>query len=86
MYRNVQRSFNGGGSDYYMEPSSPPDAYRASTLKMNGDDSAGDFSPGLLDLHSFDTELLPEVVLFFIFYDMIFDLIDRTVLLNLNLY
>lgn len=61
MYRNVQRSFNGGGSDYYMEPSSPPDAYRASTLKMNGDDSAGDFSPGLLDLHSFDTELLPEI-------------------------
>jgi len=83
MYRNVQRSFNGGGSDYYMEPASPPDAYRASTLKMNGDDSNGDFSPGLLDLHSFDTELLPEVV---IVYDMIFDLIDRTVLLNLDLY
>ena len=27
-----------------------------------GEDSpGGDFSPGLLDLHSFDTELLPEV-------------------------
>lgn len=62
MYRNAQRSYNGGGSDYYMEPSSPPDAYRASTHKMNGEDSTGDFSPGLLDLHSFDTELLPEVV------------------------
>ncbi|XP_004486737.1 kinesin-like protein KIN-13B [Cicer arietinum] len=61
MYRNAQRSYNGGGSDYYMEPSSPPDAYRASTHKMNGEDSTGDFSPGLLDLHSFDTELLPEM-------------------------
>lgn len=63
MYRNAQRSFNGGGSDYYMEPASPPDAYRgASTLKLSGEDSTGDFSPGLLDLHSFDTELLTEVV------------------------
>jgi kinesin family protein 2/24 len=62
MYRNAQRSYNGGGSDYYMEPASPPDAFRASNLKMNGEDSTGDFSPGLLDLHSFDTELLPEVV------------------------
>ncbi|CAJ2661251.1 kinesin-like protein KIF2A-like [Trifolium pratense] len=61
MYRNVQRSYNGGGSDYYMEPASPPDAFRASNLKMNGEDSTGDFSPGLLDLHSFDTELLPEI-------------------------
>ncbi|CAK8535786.1 unnamed protein product [Lathyrus sativus] len=62
MYRNVQRSFNGGGSDYYMEPASPPDAYRgASTLKLSGEDSTGDFSPGLLDLHSFDTELLTEI-------------------------
>ncbi|CAI8594077.1 unnamed protein product [Vicia faba] len=51
----------GRGSDYYMEPDSPPDAYRASTLKLSGEDSTGDFSPGLLDLHSFDTELLTEI-------------------------
>lgn len=45
-----------------MEPASPPDAYRgASTLKLSGEDSTGDFSPGLLDLHSFDTELLTEI-------------------------
>lgn len=32
----------------------------------NGDDqvSPSEFSPGLLDLHSFDTELLPEVKLY----------------------
>lgn len=65
MYRNAQRSFNGAGSDYYMEPASPPDAYRgASMLKLSGEDSTGDFSPGLLDLHSFDTELLTEVVVY----------------------
>jgi kinesin family protein 2/24 len=75
MYRNAQRSYNGGGSDYYMEPASPPDAFRASNLKMNGEDSTGDFSPGLLDLHSFDTELLPEVVVVCLFY-----FVDRTVL------
>jgi kinesin family protein 2/24 len=75
MYRNAQRSYNGGGSDYYMEPASPPDAFRASNLKMNGEDSNGDFSPGLLDLHSFDTELLPEVVVVCLFY-----FVDRTVL------
>ncbi|XP_061338537.1 kinesin-like protein KIN-13B [Gastrolobium bilobum] len=60
MNRNAQRSFNGG-TDYYMEPSTPPGSYRASTQKKNGEDSPGDFSPGLLDLHSFDTELLPEI-------------------------
>jgi kinesin family protein 2/24 len=58
-----------------MEPASPPDAFRASNLKMNGEDSTGDFSPGLLDLHSFDTELLPEVVVVCLFY-----FVDRTVL------
>ncbi|KAL9323093.1 hypothetical protein ACSQ67_011146 [Phaseolus vulgaris] len=58
MYRNAQRSFNGG-TEYYVEPSTPPGGYRASMQKKNGDDLSGDFSPGLLDLHSFDTELLP---------------------------
>ncbi|XP_062089346.1 kinesin-like protein KIN-13B [Humulus lupulus] len=50
MYRNAQRGFN----DFYMEPSTPP-------RRKNGDDSPNEFSPGLLDLHSFDTELLPEM-------------------------
>jgi len=64
MYRNAPRSFNGG-NEYYMEPSTPPGGYRASMQKKNGEDLSGDFSPGLLDLQSFDTELLPpEVVIF----------------------
>lgn len=63
MLRNSQRGFNGV-NEYYMEPSTPPGNYRASTQKKNGEDSPGDFSPGLLDLHSFDTELLPEVSIY----------------------
>ncbi|RDY04745.1 Kinesin-like protein KIN-13B [Mucuna pruriens] len=56
MYRNAQRSFN----EYCMDPSTPPRSY---AVKKNGDedDSPRDFSPGLLDLHSFDTELLPQM-------------------------
>ncbi|KAF4372473.1 hypothetical protein F8388_027146 [Cannabis sativa] len=50
MYRNAQRGFN----DFYMEPNTPP-------RRKNSDDSPNEFSPGLLDLHSFDTELLPEM-------------------------
>ncbi|XP_027344851.1 kinesin-like protein KIN-13B [Abrus precatorius] len=57
MYRNTQRSF----SAYCMDPSTPPRSY--TTVKRSGDrdDSPHDFSPGLLDLHSFDTELLPQM-------------------------
>ncbi|XP_020226866.1 kinesin-like protein KIN-13B [Cajanus cajan] len=58
MFRNIapQRSFN----EYCMDPSTPP---RSFAVKKNGDedDSPRDFSPGLLDLHSFDTELLPQM-------------------------
>jgi len=57
MYRNsVQKSF----SEYSMDPLTPPRSY---AVKKNGDedDSPHDFSPGLLDIHSFDTELLPQV-------------------------
>ncbi|KAK7261820.1 hypothetical protein RIF29_28141 [Crotalaria pallida] len=66
MLRNQQqqRSFNGGsGNEYYMEPLTPPagNNNRSMMQKRNGDDSSGDFSPGLLDLHSFDTELIPEI-------------------------
>lgn len=60
MFRNPQRSFNGV-NDYYTEPSTPPGNHRASNQRKNGGDSPGEFSPGLLDLHSFDTELIPEV-------------------------
>ncbi|XP_057472720.1 kinesin-like protein KIN-13B [Actinidia eriantha] len=55
MYRNAQRNFHGG-SEFSTEPSTP-------NQRKNGEDpeSPSGFSPGLLDLHSFDTELLPEV-------------------------
>lgn len=51
MYKNVQRGSNTG-NDYFTEPTTPPFSSRP---------PSGEFSPGLLDLHSFDTELLPEV-------------------------
>ncbi|KAF8027555.1 hypothetical protein BT93_E0457 [Corymbia citriodora subsp. variegata] len=60
MYRNAQRSYNGG-NEFYMEPSTPPTNSRSSNQRKNGEDSPSEFSPGLLDLHSFDTELLPEM-------------------------
>ncbi|PON34977.1 Kinesin-like protein [Parasponia andersonii] len=53
MYRSAQRGFN----DFFMEPSTPP----SNSRRKNGEDSPNDFSPGLLDLHSFDTELIPEM-------------------------
>ncbi|KAJ6348182.1 hypothetical protein OIU76_004621 [Salix suchowensis] len=60
MYRNAQSSFNRG-NEYYLEPTTPPVSSRPSRQRKNGEDSSNDFSPGLLDLHSFDTELLPEL-------------------------
>ncbi|KAJ4953205.1 hypothetical protein NE237_030037 [Protea cynaroides] len=61
-YRNVQRSINGG-NELFLEPSTPPLDLRSSSLRKNGDDqiSPGELSPGILDLHSFDTELLPDM-------------------------
>ncbi|XP_062155443.1 kinesin-like protein KIN-13B [Alnus glutinosa] len=54
----------GQGSRMYrnalLEPSTPPGNSRA---RKNGEGSPSEFSPGLLDLHSFDTELLPEMPL-----------------------
>ena len=71
MYRsNAQRSFN----EYCLDPSTPPRSY---AVKKNGngygeeDDSPRDFSPGLLDLHSFDTELLPQVIVHLHFVSII---------------
>ncbi|XP_010254127.1 PREDICTED: kinesin-like protein KIN-13B [Nelumbo nucifera] len=62
MYWNAQRSVNGG-NELFSEPSTPPVNSRSSSLRKNGEDhvSPNEFSPGILDLHSFDTELLPEM-------------------------
>ncbi|XP_061981679.1 kinesin-like protein KIN-13B isoform X1 [Populus nigra] len=60
MYRNAQSSFNRG-NEFYSEPTTPPVSSRPSSQRKNGEDSSNEFSPGLLDLHSFDTELLPEL-------------------------
>lgn len=61
MYRGPQRTFSGGGSDVFGEPLTPP---AGNPRRRNGEEdgvSPNEYSPGLLDLHSFDTELLPEV-------------------------
>ncbi|CAN1168301.1 Kinesin-like protein KIN-13B [Linum perenne] len=60
MYRNAQRGFNGQ-DEFYTEPSTPPVSSRQTTQMKSREDSPTEFSPGLLDLHSFDTELLPEL-------------------------
>lgn len=63
--------FYGGGvqgsrmSRNIVDPPTPLGS-RSMSLRRNGDDQVSptsEFSPGLLDLHSFDTELLPEVLL-----------------------
>ncbi|XP_074345406.1 kinesin-like protein KIN-13B [Apium graveolens] len=59
MYKNPQRTFSGG-NDLFMEPSlNSPGNSRV--LNTNVGEEASEFSPGLLDLHSFDTELIPEM-------------------------
>ncbi|KAF8407041.1 hypothetical protein HHK36_006166 [Tetracentron sinense] len=62
MSRNVQRSVNGGNG-LFLESSTLPVCSRSSSQRNNGEDhvSPGELSPGILDLHSFDTELLPEM-------------------------
>ncbi|XP_073140761.1 kinesin-like protein KIN-13B [Henckelia pumila] len=61
MYRSVQgqRTY-GGGTDFLSEPLTPPGNPRQ---RKNGEEpvSLNEYSPGLLDLHSFDTELLSEM-------------------------
>ncbi|KAM5547735.1 kinesin-like protein KIN-13B [Rosa sericea] len=54
--RNNQRS----GNEKSPEASATPIVSRSSSMRRLGDDRV-EFSPGLLDLHSFDTELLPEM-------------------------
>lgn len=50
------------------DPTTPPYCTRSSSLRKKVDDhvSPSELSPGLLDLHSFDTELLPQVSLSFL--------------------
>ncbi|XVF86611.1 hypothetical protein PTKIN_Ptkin18bG0056200 [Pterospermum kingtungense] len=60
IHRNLQRGFSTG-YDFFTEPMTPPVSSRPSNQRKNGEGSPGEFSPGLLDLHSFDTELLPEM-------------------------
>ncbi|GKV43361.1 hypothetical protein SLEP1_g50661 [Rubroshorea leprosula] len=58
--RTAQRGFNAG-NEYLTEPTTPPVSSRLlSQQRKNGED-LNEFSPGLLDLQSFDTELLPEL-------------------------
>ncbi|XP_052182537.1 kinesin-like protein KIN-13B isoform X2 [Diospyros lotus] len=62
--RTVQRSVNGGGNEVFGDPSTPPACSRSSSMRKTwGDEqvSPSELSPGLLDLHSLDTELLPEL-------------------------
>ncbi|KAK4789785.1 hypothetical protein SAY86_017089 [Trapa natans] len=59
MFRGAQRGY--GANEVYMEPSTPPMNSRSSILRKNEEDPRSEFSPGLLDLHSFDTELIPEM-------------------------
>ncbi|CAH9132301.1 unnamed protein product [Cuscuta epithymum] len=55
--RGSQRS---GGSDLFPEPLTPPSDPRPASQRKNVDEPS-EFSPGLLDLYSVDTELLPEI-------------------------
>lgn len=60
MYRSLQgQRSHSGGSDLFAEPLTPP----GNPGRKNAEEqiSPNEFSPGLLDLHSFDTELLPTV-------------------------
>ncbi|PIA65045.1 hypothetical protein AQUCO_00100491v1 [Aquilegia coerulea] len=56
MFRNIQRSINGG-NELFSEPLTPPNQRRNGEELIN----SSELSPGILDLHSLDTELLPEM-------------------------
>ncbi|XP_022933751.1 kinesin-like protein KIN-13B [Cucurbita moschata] len=57
--RGMQRSFNDLGSADALTPQART---RSSSMRKNADEMflPSHYSPGLLDLHAFDTELLPE--------------------------
>lgn len=60
--KNVSRNVNMGANEE-LGSSTPPFSSRSSSMRKNDGDevSPSEFSPGLLDLHSIDTELLTEV-------------------------
>ncbi|KAG6428972.1 hypothetical protein SASPL_107011 [Salvia splendens] len=60
LYRSLQgqRSYTGS-SDLFSEPLSPPG--NLGRQNVEGQNSPNEYSPGLLDLHAFDTELLTTV-------------------------
>ncbi|KAI7729836.1 hypothetical protein M8C21_029439, partial [Ambrosia artemisiifolia] len=65
MYNNSrsvgnQRSVSGG-TDLFAEPLTPPSRKKNSGGGGGGGDETNGYSPGLLDLHSFDTELISEL-------------------------
>ncbi|EHA8589582.1 kinesin-like protein KIN-13B [Cocos nucifera] len=61
MLRSMQKGMSGE-SLLSAEPSTPPLSSRSSSQRKNGDVvSPSELSPGILDIHSFDTELLPEM-------------------------
>ncbi|XP_021741539.1 kinesin-like protein KIN-13B [Chenopodium quinoa] len=59
--RNLQRG--NSGLEFPLDPPSPLNSSRSSSLRKTGDDGGllNEISPGLLDIHSFDTELIPEM-------------------------
>ena len=60
----MSRSMYGGLSGDFLsaDPSTPSNWSRAASRRTNVERaSCNDLSPGLLDIHSIDTELLPEV-------------------------
>uniref|UniRef100_A0A804K8F9 Kinesin-like protein n=1 Tax=Musa acuminata subsp. malaccensis TaxID=214687 RepID=A0A804K8F9_MUSAM len=65
-YSRMLRSMHKGMSGEFSmsgEPLTPPLTSRSSSQRKNGEEvSPSELSPGILDLHSFDTELLPEQV------------------------
>ncbi|KAL5975884.1 hypothetical protein ACLOJK_020212 [Asimina triloba] len=63
MYKNTQQRSNASG-ELFFEPSTPPVCSRSSSQRKSGEEdsvSPSDLSPGILDLHSFDTDLLPDI-------------------------
>ncbi|GAB4850186.1 Kinesin-like protein KIN-13B [Ancistrocladus abbreviatus] len=63
-YGQASRAVRSRGYDeVYTEPSTPPPGGSRPSRKNAGQDQVlpSELSPGLLDLHSFDTELLPEI-------------------------
>ncbi|XP_057968679.1 kinesin-like protein KIN-13B [Malania oleifera] len=60
--RMPQRTNQRGVNEFFSEPLTPTVNWRPSSQMKNGEEE-GEISPGLLDLHSFDTELIPEIPL-----------------------